>query len=357
MADFEHVLQALAAYRGDNDTLNAFVQAAETDLGPDWVQSIFTISAGWDAALVEKLNHAYNYYAATASWTEIQGYLADPNLNVATVAERLPTLEHWLTFFGDAAEEPLRQLRERLGVPTTPTAIPEMPTEGALEPVGGTLEQPQAAVSEKVETSEEFLVRQVFQDIDLLDRIQAWTAARCVELGNIEIYAYKFYGFQVDVMEHAKRGITEVLEDPTLYPLVEDVKEQGMEYLRRKLTSLESDLQVAYDNAQTDITPLVAEDADATHARSLLGSLDTSDSKEFLGPAPDGFEMVDDPYGNIDEEKVTEAYHELEKTVSSKLEEKEKPVKPQQSSGGTSGRKMSFSLNNKTAKPKPEVKE
>ncbi len=362
MAEFEHILEALNAYKGDTDTLNAFVQAAETDLGPDWAQNIMTIGADWDTAVVEKLNHAYNYYAATASWSEIQGYLNDADADATVVAERLPTLAHWLSFFGAAGEEPVRQLRERFNLPetvaapVTDTAEPAEVTSTEAVAEENTVTESKPLIIEQAETAEAFQVRQAFQDIEFLDKVQAWTAARCVELGNIEVYAYKFYGFQVDVMEHARREISKLLEDPAFYPLVESVREKGVDYLRRKLSSLESDIQVAYDNAQTDVTPLLDMEADAARARALLGGLDTSNTKEFLGPAPDGFEMVEDPY-EMDDAEVTKAYRQLEETEAPRVETH--PVVETQpvtatSSEKASGRKMSFSLGNKTAKPKPQ---
>ncbi len=357
MAELEQVIEALNAYRGDTETLDAFVRAAEADLGPDWAEEILNVTAGWEPALAEKLNHAYNYYAATASWNEVQGYLTDDNPDTAVIAERLPVLEHWLAFFGEAGAEPIRQLRDRLNPPERLEPQTVIDPDAVLEKMlgRGPIEKPLPVITEKGETAEEFLVRQAFQDIDLLDRVQAWTAARCVELGNIEVYAYKFYGFQVDLMEHAKQAVSGILEDPVFYPLVEAAKENGLDYLRGKLKSLETDIQVAYDNAQTDVTPLVDVSTNAAAARELLGALDTSNSKEFLGPAPDGFEIVDDPYTELDEEQVAKAYNQLEQKVSSMGEKPDvKPVseKTAPASGGVGGRKMSFSLGNKTVKPK-----
>ena len=158
--------------------------------------------------------------------------------------------------------------------------------------------QKQTYVPEIPETKEQFMARKVFKQLDFVNMVHAWIEARCIELGKIEIYAYKQYGFLIDVMEQVQKDIKEVLSSPAYYPALEAERSNGLQLLQNRLVALEKDLEVAYDNAPTDISPLVSEEMDADEARRMLGMIDNSNKKEYLGPAPDGFEIMEDPFAS-----------------------------------------------------------
>ncbi len=149
---------------------------------------------------------------------------------------------------------------------------------------------------QKPETNEQFLAKKAFKQLDFVNGVHAWIEARCIGLGNIEIYKYKHYGFLVDAMEQARKNIKEVLASPAYYPAIEATRLNGLQTLQNSLVALEKDLETAYDNLPGEITNLIKDDINSDEARRMLGMIDTSSRKEYLGPAPDGFEMIDDPF-------------------------------------------------------------
>ena len=89
--------------------------------------------------------------------------------------------------------------------------------------------------------------------------------------------------------------------------------------------------------------------------------MDTSKQPEYLGPAPDGFEAVMDPYEEFDEQPIKEGYSQIENVV---LSEEMKPVAADMIKNNTEQKKstsqttqnsvkrnLSFSLGNKLNKP------
>lgn len=154
------------------------------------------------------------------------------------------------------------------------------------------------------ETNEEFMSRKVFHQIDFLTAVRCWINARCISLGNKEIYSYRHYGFLIDIMEETKKDLEIVLGSPTYYPAVEQVRPDGIKQLQSFLKSLESDLKTAYDNLPSELTDLISDSTNVNDLKKMLGALDTSDKPELLGVAPDGFEMLDDPFDGIDTEKT-----------------------------------------------------
>ncbi len=163
-------------------------------------------------------------------------------------------------------------------------------------PTGERIKQTEKYQPEKPETNEQFLARKAFKQIDFINLVHSWMDARCIGLGNIEIYNYKHYGFLIDAMEQAKKDIQEVLASPAYYPAIEATRPNGLQTLQNSLVALEKDLEVAYDNAQSETTSLIHDEIDTDEARRMLGMVDTTNRKEYLGPAPDGFEMIDDPF-------------------------------------------------------------
>lgn len=414
MANKQRILEALSSYAGDMDTLNRFVQIAQAELGDDWVLSIYTEMGNIPSSLKEKLDHAYNYYAALTSWNEIQSYLtSNTPLNRQEIEERIPILSHWLSFFGDPGMEVIKQLQIKLEQGSSLNSISQdnllnsqlqenqtnskeefsqadtfnieektfsdsqavvfSDNEEKLEPEGSpstsveldmnqtskekTEEQEEKDFRKEkilsVETSDEFAIRHAFDTLDFIKRVQAWTAARCIALGNIEVFSYKYYGFLVDAMEQGKNQIRNILSNPSLYPLLEKKYENGLQILQDNLLSLEEDLRIAYANAQSDVSPLVREDLNAEEAKKALGVLDTSNTKEYLGPAPDGFEVLEDPYEELDETQLKKEYDQLEAksseldTIVPMKKSEEGSKISSQSTQNSVQKKMSFSFGSK----------
>ncbi len=466
MADTSKLLEALSSYTGDQTTLEVFTQVAKKELGDDWASQIYDTLPNLPAHLKEKLDHAYNYYGASLSWTEIQSYLLSQEpLNVTEVSARVETLAYWLNFFGEAGTNAVEQLKQKLATEAERQAqeqapLPPVEEEASFSPSEGTVldetqpvyeENSQQPVQEELvydetgyeeayqedqeynsagyeepyqedqaydetgyeepyqeeayndagyeepytetqgeetyqndeqdlymdgstyeesgyqdsymdnnvyegdgyqdsygdnsvyeesgyqdglneqeyyegdsyqdgyseqeyidedgsfwqepvytkqenETIEEFMAKKAFHQVDFLNAVQCWVNARCIALGNKEIYSYRHYGFLVDLMEETKKDVQEVLSAPKYYPAIEAVRTDGLKKLQRYITSLESDLKTAYDNLPSELTDLISDSTNASDLRKMLGAIDTSNKPELLGEAPDGFEMLEDPF-------------------------------------------------------------
>ncbi len=198
------------------------------------------------------------------------------------------------TYYDDAYQE---EAYQNTGLAT------EESFDGSLEDLESPFWKTPVYEQQKTETNEEFMARKVFHQLDFLTAVRCWINARCISLGNKEIYTYRHYGFLIDVMEESKKDLEVVLASPTFYPAIEQVRVDGLKQLQSFLKSLESDLQTAYDNLPSELTDLISDSTDVSDLKKMLGSLDTSNKPELLGAAPDGFEMLDDPFVDIDTEK------------------------------------------------------
>lgn len=612
MNNIDRILTTLDSYTGDMDSLNATTTVFAEELGPDWTQSIYQTLGDIPLEQRERLDHAFNYYAAVTAWNEIQSYLTSTlPLNRLEIMERVPVLQHWLSFFGEAGQNAVIQLQEKLSTPLEPqernlinetarwgrpenaaaaqkfteteafadnapdntdsrgrtpadqdsieindeiknssqpeladteiaidssaepiqsvseqafqaesvkaeenplsprafaeettentsqtdpvrafteaisslypdeseaktapdmpadpvdtpvsadqinsadiadpdvfdetateaTPIieqtqtsqppirpesPAMPTRPQIVPQPGFLDEPGTTpqeeqiflseaeevpastptstlpetvppeISEPIEpvpsaetsaprgfppllqahatdgfnekdnpflTTEasfsseaEWLVERTLRQIRLLQEIQSWLGARCVHLGKIEIFSYKYYGFVVDFYRVLLKDIHSVLSDSSLMPLLEAHRPGGIKYLQDTQLYLEQEIRSAEENSESDVTPLIADDLDIQLFKKTLGVIDQSGEKEYLGPAPDGFEMIEDPYEAMQKQKQDQ-YKQLEKTLSvtekSLAEQIESPQNAKTSSQTPENSvqsKMSFSFTRK----------
>lgn len=527
----QRIIDSLENYTGELDSLNAFTTVVSEELGPDWTDKIYTVLADIPAPLKEKLDHAFNYYAAITAWDEIQSYLtqAEP-LDYAQTLERIPVLEHWLAFFGAPGQEVVTQLQERLkregqesaqntalldepfAQPLIETSQPEVSHPETNTPVGtqsASQEEPHPVSNETSETvsiesvassvvspvqndvnryqrpsqvevqsetsidqkemsdehenngplsgdalqnrihdifsddhtdqqngistdpfvpdfvnepvmiektqevktqeaqtvdpiqqpviqdvqfetieaepikkesieemsmeedapqdiplvresEEEWKINKVFRQIDFEGQIQSWISGRSFELGYSNPYNYRYYGFLVDVMDKTIEEIKEVLADTKLYDLIERKKKGGVHYLQNQLIALEKQSKEAHESVASDLSPLPREDLSVDDLKKTLGQMDYSTEKEYAEPAPDGFEMVEDPYENMDEDTLKKEYEKIESegnlqneevTVApvSTVAQKAQTPKEKTSQTPKNGvqRKMSFSLGNK----------
>lgn len=583
MPDTQKIIDVLSEYKGDMESLNAFVSVAEAEFGPDWTLHIQTDLPDLPAGLKGKLDHAYNYYGATVAWNEIQEYLNAEHLDIAEVEERIPVLDYWLKFFGQSGKDVVVQLEQKIQAlkdaqnethqlvepvvqeperttvnnvvapetempdeasvlerknalneisaseeklssdkgnekdssqttedkineafpiemqtteieapvdtesirsthfaeaekdivaepvaeaPVMPVEDPseqlneapdsrsvtiEEPIETPVEPapvleeapvveknstpifdnverfkrpviaetdlketaldevpiktdatvatpimqdepvletaevstiteeplVGTSVDSVQEAVladvsneipaeavetkevaeavdsteregEEKVETvsvpilaepknskeqdPELFMLDKIERQLDFLHQTQAWISARCVELGNIEPYTYTYYGFLMDVYQQTVRDIQSVLTDSKIFDLAQRKRPDTVKNLKDTLLVLKSELDFSKDLFNTNPSPLIDQNVSADAARQALGGLDTSTKKEYLGPAPDGFEMLDDPYetesGELDEAKLKSDYEKIEDGADVQLTEIADRIEP-----------------------------
>lgn len=525
MNNIERISNALDAYTGDMDSLNATTAVFIEELGEEWPQVIYQVLGDIPLERRERLDHAFNYYAAVTAWNEIQSYLTSAQpLNRVEVMERIPVLQHWLSFFGEPGQTAVTQLQEKLSTPiseeerslinetarwgrpqeaeiaqtitqsdlqkaiqnneqqlskdsvfectendefstqpeetiatdttliedstsnydfentatvtdkTNQTTVmatdtpPQMPHNPIDTPVTGeeinssdiadplvfsdstAIQTPQESIESILEdpsvlkeptisdsaefiaveqkgiesdtpvidpnlpspltasaltgfdtpenpflnTSElsesEWLIERTLRQIRLLQQIQTWLAARCVHLGNIEIFSYKYYGFVVDFYRVLLKDIHTILSDSSLFALLEERMNGGLKYLQDTQLYLEQEIRSAEENSESDVTPLIADDLDMALFKKTLGVVDQSNEKEYLGPAPDGFEIIEDPYEAMQKQKQDQ-YKHLEETVSDtetslkdQIESSEHVKNTSQTSENSVQSKMSFSF-------------
>lgn len=384
MTPREALENALLLYTGTQESLDAFVNAAINALGPNWTETIYQTLGDLPPDEKERLDHAFKYYAALTAWAEAQSYLAEETFsNKAEIQERLPILEHWLSFFEGQGDELIRELQRRLddtaassekAAETAPAAQPETaPTTDGTEPahtaetavevaadIPAEVAPPaEAAATETTDTlppPEPFEIQKIKKQIALAQDLQAWIAARCIHLNKKNVYEYPFFGLMLDMMEETKNDITAVFEAPELAAFQEPDNPTGA-YLKEVKEALDADLTVAYRYLESQPSDLIKQGLDALTVRKTLGALDTSDTKEVIGPAPDGFEPLMDPYEALDERAVQAEYSQIETKVLSKEDVGPDEAqtfslkKTSQTPQNGVQRKLSFSFGAK--KPKP----
>ena len=395
----ERIINALNSYERTQESLEKTVDVFVSELGENWTEQVFQKLGGLPPDLKEKLNDVFNYYASLTAWNEAQTYLNLAELPDSEIMEeRLPVLKHWLDFFGEPGQNLYRQLEAKiaaqaeaktpeeglnLSYPTEEeaqepvleeeqeadsvpmeesTEAPILPNDSEMQQevasVPETLTEPQIPVPEPepeqeptpdfpyAEDSEEvFTVKKALKMIRLLDDLQAWLSSRCLELGNIEVFAYPYYGMLVDLMRQSVKAIqgAEALQDISV---VNHFYEGGLEALRRKRQAIESDIQVAVENCESDTTALIDKNVDLDKVKKTLGDLDESNETEYLGPAPDGFELLEEETP-FDEKAVKEQYQKLEEETQEKINKMEKAEtekKTSQNPQNSVQRKLSFSL-------------
>ncbi len=424
----QRLVDLLGQYTGELDSLTAFVTAAEEELGADWTQTIYADMEGVSDDTRERLDHAFNYYAATTAWNELQSYLMQETpLDYQETLERVPVLEHWLSFFGAVGEDAVAQLKEKLrhqgqathqnttpldnpfaqeqavspateaGIqvsqeqinhifseeqPSEPVQSENLPdaaeitkqslsshqTETVQEVVGDTSAQRTETVEERAvlssttdvlsektpvlsggmeheslseetgeippetyrtdvfdpiaaeapaqnktplqaESEESWRARRMFRQVDFVSNVEAWISFLCLELGYTDFYMYRHYGFLVDVLDKTIAELKEVLAQVDSYELINTIRPNGVKFLQDKLIAYEQQAKEGHEML-SDYEPLMPLTVD--DLKDKLGLMDLSGEKEYLGPAPDGFEMIDDPYENMNDDELKKEYEKIE---------------------------------------------
>jgi len=340
------------------------------------------------------------------AWNETQEYLAQKKFVVSPeLKERMPILKHWLDFFGAPGTAAYNQLADKIasveaknqpepekepevemedsqpkttveGAETTvaPEFVETEPSQDVVleAEVGGeekNVEEAQveeSAVSEASPEQEEvpatetppevFEIQKMERQIELLNQNQAWLAARCIQLKNIEVYAYPFYGFIVDLLRQTLKTIENLESKPEIEGLLDQYLDGGRQALENKKQAIQHEIELAEQNCESAATTLISEDMDMDTVRKTLGVIDNSNTVEYLDPAPDGFELLDDE-APLDESAIKEQYRKIENmdALTGRVEkgssETEEEVKEDATEKKTSQkpqkgvqRKLSFSL-------------
>lgn len=163
----------------------------------------------------------------------------------------------------------------------------------------------------QAESEESWRVRKMFRQIDFIANIESWISFLCLDLGYTDFYTYRYYGFLVDVLDKTIEELKELLSQTDLYDIMNRQKAGGVQFLQNKLVAYQKQAGEAHEML-SDYIPLVREDLSVDDLKKRLGGMDLSEEKEYLGPAPDGFEMIDDPYENMNEDDLKKEYEKIE---------------------------------------------
>lgn len=163
----------------------------------------------------------------------------------------------------------------------------------------------------QTESEESWWIRKMFRQIDFIANIESWISFLCLDLGYTDFYTYRYYGFLVDVLDKTIEELKNLLGQKELYDIINAQRSGGVQFLQNKLIAYQKQAGEAHEML-SDYIPLVREDLSVDDLKKRLGGMDLSEEKEYLGPAPDGFEMIDDPYENMNEDDLKKEYEKIE---------------------------------------------
>jgi len=128
-----------------------------------------------------------------------------------------------------------------------------------------------------------------------------WISAFCVRHDNANKEEYPYYGMIVDVMVDLKETIQSVLDNQLLDEVIDQEYEGGREALERFKESIEAELAGLPDNLKPENRA-----ENKLNAKEIIGDLDTSNDKVVVEAAPDGFELMDDPFETSAEQIISD---------------------------------------------------
>ena len=107
-----------------------------------------------------------------------------------------------------------------------------------------------------------------------------------------------------------------MLSNPLLDEYMEIQLDTGRKGVEDFLTSLQKEL----DGLPDEWRP--TEDEEDINLHDVLGDIDNTTNKEYIGPAPDGFELMENPY-EVAPEKIIEEFEKTEKETQEKTVEQQ----------------------------------
>ena len=214
----------------------------------------------------------------------------------------------------------------------TPVAEPEVepiPAEGELEPIEKsevvadetslaedsdfpkTMEeakaQTQATPVQRENTQKDWTVENFVREWKLYEDVFAWLNARCLRLKLSDKKGYPYYGFLVDLMRSLRDDAQDLLDNAKYAAILPVEVNGGREAVESLKTALDKEIMDLAD----DYPVSVEEQLNPKEIESVFGPIDNG-PEENVGPAPDGFELMDDPFETsqkpevVDEESETD---------------------------------------------------
>ncbi|MBP5534794.1 MAG: hypothetical protein J6Y03_04740 [Alphaproteobacteria bacterium] len=149
---------------------------------------------------------------------------------------------------------------------------------------------------------------------ELFDSANNWLSAWCIRMDNAEKTAYPFYGFIVDLMHDLKEKAQLVLENQLLEDLVDREIPDGRDGMKRVMEAIDEEFEYLPDEFKTSTAEKIK-----LNAREILGKIDTSTEREIIEKAPDGFELMDDPY-EASTQQIIEDFEKTELEAQNKID-------------------------------------
>ncbi len=196
--------------------------------------------------------------------------------------------------------------------------VTEAIEEAVYEPQPEAAPMVQETITVEEETPKNWEIANYLKEKALYEQVVAWVTAKCIRMGNIELTAYPHYGFIVDMMRSLKENIQNLLDNQLLAEVIELQLKDGRKGLEDFLKVIDTELAHLPEIESQPADNII----DGVDARAILGQIDTSNTKEYLGPAPDGFELMDDPYAKEEEtskEELLKAYEQTEANMSDSI--------------------------------------
>ncbi|MDD4519969.1 MAG: hypothetical protein PHI50_03690 [Alphaproteobacteria bacterium] len=309
-SQFKPLVNALLDFSETKESYDAFDTLAKRTLGDDWAEELKQWEETFPQSekVSEKVKSLLNYRGALLAWNEANEYLSDPkSVTTGFVKDRLPVLEYWLDFFGDAGKGLLEQLKRTFIEEKFSSDEEETEENEEQEELEESVEE-RASLKEEIEKKEPkeevslskeeqeklWKIQNFSSQKAFYNQVLEWINARCIHLGHIEKMEYPYYGFSVDILKELKTSIDELLKDTKSYDFINAHSEENVDDLKRFKESIERELEI---QKEAGFEPILSiEDIEVKKAKDLLGNLDASKEKEYLGPAPDGFVALDDPF-------------------------------------------------------------
>lgn len=183
------------------------------------------------------------------------------------------------------------------------------------EPPVSPIREPKEAEKDPQFVSLNWDITAYLKQKELFDAANNWLSAWCVRMDNAEKTSYPHYGFIVDLMHDLKEKAQIVLENQLLEDSVEQDVPDGRIGMEKVVEAIDKELETLPDNFKTSTAEKIK-----LNAREILGKIDTSTAREEIEKAPDGFELIDDPY-ETSTQQIIDDFEKTEREAQNKIDQ------------------------------------
>ena len=151
--------------------------------------------------------------------------------------------------------------------------------------------QTQSTPQQRENTQKDWDIENFTREWALYDGVFSWINARCLRLKLSDKRRYPYYGFLVDLMRSLRDDAQALLDNAKYEAILPVEVKGGREAVEGLVAALDKEILDLSDEFPTS----VEEQLNPKEIEKVFGPLDTG-PEEDIGPAPDGFELIDDPY-------------------------------------------------------------